>query len=184
MISKEVDTSIVQESASEQSPLTRQIAPKNPMNVKPTIVKRIGALLLALHVQLLPIPQTTAQEATAHESTVIAKGATLTLLADGFKFTEGPTADARGNVYFTDQPNDTIHCWTIEGKLTTFLNPSGRSNGLFMASSGELLACADGNNELWSIDQAGAHIVILTAFEGKKDPDTASRPMLAIVSGS
>ena len=37
-----------------------------------------------------------------------------------------------------------------------------------MASSGELLACADGNNELWSIDQAGAHIVILTAFEGKK----------------
>ena len=27
----------------------------------------------------------------------------------GFKFTEGPAADADGNVYFSDIPNETIH---------------------------------------------------------------------------
>src|SRR5689334_24394349 len=35
----------------------------------------------------------------------------LVRLATGFKFTEGPAADRRGNVFFTDQPNDRIYRW-------------------------------------------------------------------------
>ena len=51
-------------------------------------------------------------------------------LADGFLFTEGPAADSKGNVYFTDQPNDRIMVWSLSGKLSTFMQPCGRSNGL------------------------------------------------------
>ena len=47
----------------------------------------------------------------AKPSPVIAPGAKLEKLADGFKFTEGCASDAAGNVYFTDQPNDRILKW-------------------------------------------------------------------------
>lgn len=83
---------------------------------------------------------------------VLAPGAQLVRLADGFAFTEGPASDSRGNVYFTDQPNDRILVWTIEGKLETFLQPSGRANGLCFDRKGRLWACADEHNELWVIE--------------------------------
>jgi gluconolactonase len=94
-------------------------------------------------------------------------GAKVEKLAGGFEFTEGPTADAAGNVYFTDQPNDRILKWGVEGRLSTFMEPSGRSNGLFFDSKGNLLACADENNQLWSIDPAGKVIVLVMNYQGK-----------------
>jgi gluconolactonase len=82
---------------------------------------------------------------------IIQDGAKLEKLADGFLFTEGPTADLDGNVYFTDQPNDRIMVWRVSGVLETFLQPSGRSNGLQFDNNGTLWACADEKNELWMI---------------------------------
>lgn len=100
----------------------------------------------------------------------VAPGATLQKLADGFAFTEGPTADAKGNVYFTDQPNDRIHVWSVDGKLTTFLEPCGRSNGMCFDRKGRLLSCADDQNELWRIDvRTKRHEVLVPGvYEGKK----------------
>jgi gluconolactonase len=82
---------------------------------------------------------------------IIQPGTKVEKLADGFLFTEGPAADAKGNVYFTDQPNDRIMVWSISGKLSTFMQPSGRSNGLSFDKDGNLWACADQKNELWCI---------------------------------
>jgi gluconolactonase len=82
---------------------------------------------------------------------IIAPGAKLEKLADGFLFTEGPSADASGNVYFTDQPNNRIMVWSTEGVLSTFMQPCGRSNGLAFDRSGNLWSCADEKNELWKI---------------------------------
>src|SRR5947209_7206669 len=84
----------------------------------------------------------------ADDSPLLAPGAKLEKLADGFIFTEGPAADADGNVYFTDQPNDRIMIWSKDGKLSTFLQPCGRSNGLCFDPKGNLIACADEHNEL------------------------------------
>jgi gluconolactonase len=98
----------------------------------------------------------------------IAPGAQLEKLSEGFKFTEGPSADAQGNIFFTDQPNNRILRWGVDQKLTTFLEPAGRSNGLCFDSQGKLWACADEKNELWRIDPAnGKHEVIVRDFEGK-----------------
>ena len=44
----------------------------------------------------------------ASAQTVVAPDATLEKLAGGFAFTEGPTCDRAGNVFFVDQPNDRI----------------------------------------------------------------------------
>ena len=97
-----------------------------------------------------------------------APGAQVEKLADGFSFTEGPTADAAGNVFFTDQPNDRILEWSVDGKLTTVLQPAGRSNGMYFDRDGSLIACADEKNELWSIAKDGKARVIWKEHEHKK----------------
>lgn len=89
-------------------------------------------------------------------------------LADGFEFTEGPASDGRGNVYFTDQPNDRIMIWGVNGKLSTFMQPSGRANGLSFDKKGNLWACADGNNELWRIGKDKKVDVVVTGYNGKR----------------
>lgn len=94
-------------------------------------------------------------------------GAKLEKLADGFEFTEGPAADADGNIYFTDQPNDRILKWSVAGQLSTFLQPSGRANGLYFDHQGNLGACADENNELWSISQNGQITVLVKDYQSK-----------------
>lgn len=98
---------------------------------------------------------------------IMAPGAILEKLADGFLFTEGPAADAKGNVYFTDQPNDRIMKWSNSGELSTFMQPSGRSNGLFFDRQGNLWACADEKNELWSISPDKKVTKIPGQFNGK-----------------
>lgn len=103
----------------------------------------------------------------AAESKIIAPGATLQKLAGDFAFTEGPACDGDGNVFFTDQPNDRILKWSVDGKLSTFMQPCGRANGLCFDSAGYLLACADEKNELWRIDPAGKATVVVKDYEGK-----------------
>ena len=103
----------------------------------------------------------------AADSKIIAPGATLQKLAGDFAFTEGPASDREGNVFFTDQPNDRILKWSIDGKLSTFLQPCGRANGLSFDREGQLWACADEKNEMWRIDPAGEATVVVKDYKGK-----------------
>ena len=106
--------------------------------------------------------------ANTAKADIIAPGAKVQKLSGGFKFTEGPAADAHGNVFFTDQPNNRILKWSIDGKLTTFHESPGRANGLYFDKKGNLLACADLDNELWSIDMQGNATVLVRDYNGKK----------------
>jgi gluconolactonase len=98
---------------------------------------------------------------------LIAPGAKLEKLSDTFSFTEGPTCDAHGNVFFTDQNNDRIMEWSVDGKLSTFLQPSGRANGMYFDAKGNLIACCDEKNALWSIAPDKTSTVLVTNYEGK-----------------
>jgi gluconolactonase len=89
-------------------------------------------------------------------------------LAGSFGFTEGPTCDATGSVFFTDQPNDRILKWSAAGGLSTFLQPAGRANGMCFAPGGHLIACADEKNELWSIAPDGTVSVLAGEYGGTR----------------
>jgi gluconolactonase len=109
-----------------------------------------------------------APKPAASTADIVAPGAEIKLLSGEFSFTEGPIADAAGNVYFTDQPNDRIMVWTVDGKLETFMKPAGRSNGMFFDRKGNLIACADEKNELWSIDiKTKKATVLVKDYQGK-----------------
>ena len=98
---------------------------------------------------------------------VVAAGAKVEKLAGGFKFTEGPASDAEGNIFFTDIPNNRIHKWSLEGKLSTFRESSGGANGLFFDKAGNLLACEGNNKRLVSIDPNGKVNVLADKYNGK-----------------
>jgi len=101
-------------------------------------------------------------------SEIITDGAEPQLISKQFKFTEGPAADKMGNVFFTDQPNDKIWEYDINGKLSVFMDKSGRSNGLYFDRKGNLISCADEKDELWSISPEKKITVLVDGFEGKK----------------
>ena len=92
----------------------------------------------------------------------------LVSLAEGFSFTEGPAADRHGNVFFTDQPNDRIYRWDAgTGKVTLFLEGTGRANGMIFDREGNLIAAADMHGELWKIRPDGSHTVLVDNYQGK-----------------
>ena len=76
-------------------------------------------------------------------------------LAGDFQFTEGPACDNRGNIFFSDQPNNRIMKWSTENKLSLFGENFGRANGMHFDHKGNLVTCSDEKNELWSITPAG-----------------------------
>lgn len=103
----------------------------------------------------------------AEENPVLAPGAQVEKLAGGFKFTEGATCDPQGNVFFVDQPNNRIHKWGTDGKLSTFMDPANRANGMCFDARGTLFVCADEKNELWSVAPDGKVKVLAQKFDGQ-----------------
>jgi gluconolactonase len=119
--------------------------------------RKISFLLLALIASVTP----------SRAQDVVAPGATLQKLAGGFAYTEGATCDAAGNVFFVDQPNDRIMEWTTNGQLSVFMHPSRHANGMEFDARGDLVACADEHNQLWTIAPDKTATVLVTNFDGK-----------------
>jgi gluconolactonase len=105
---------------------------------------------------------------TSFSQSLIAPGAKLEQVSSQFKFTEGASVDKAGNVYFTDQPNNTIWKYNTDGKLSLFRDNAGRSNGTYVDKKGNLITCADENGQIWSIDKKGKETVILKDFQGNQ----------------
>ena len=96
------------------------------------------------------------------------KGIKPEKLAGDFQFTEGPACDKKGNIFFTDQPNNRILKWSTDHKLSTFVENSGRANGMFFDKKGDLISCSEEKNELWSIAPNGMVTVLVKDYKGKR----------------
>jgi gluconolactonase len=105
---------------------------------------------------------------SAQGPSVMAPGAEVQKVAGGFGFAEGPAVDAEGNLYFTDIPNNRIHRWSLEGKLSTFLENTGGANGLFFDKAGNLCACQGNGRQLVSILPDGKVTVLADKYDDKK----------------
>ncbi|HWZ15141.1 MAG TPA: SMP-30/gluconolactonase/LRE family protein [Mucilaginibacter sp.] len=88
------------------------------------------------------------------------------LISKQFSFTEGASVDKRGNVFFTDQPNNKIWEYSTDGKLSLFLDSAGRSNGMYFDRKGNLVTCADEYEQLWSISPDKKIKVLLKDYQG------------------
>ena len=126
--------------------------------------KKITALFFAF----LLIVNCTSKKSLISDD-LVQENAEIELISSQFSFTEGPAADAFGNVYFTDQPNDKIYVWNWKtNQIEEFLDKTGRANGTFFDQKGNLLTCSDENGEIWKINEDGVAEVLTTSFEGKR----------------
>ncbi len=83
------------------------------------------------------------------------------------QFTEGPTWDGHGQLYFSDIPANRIYQLDQAGKLSVFLEPSNHTNGL-MVDGGRLLAC-EMDGRLVAIDLASKKVDALAAeYQGQR----------------
>lgn len=89
-------------------------------------------------------------------------------------FTEGPTVDEAGAVYFTDlRGAGRILKMETDGTFSTYREPSNRANGLIFDSQWRLLACEGGGAGVLpritrTNVETGAIEVLADAFEGRR----------------
>jgi gluconolactonase len=95
-------------------------------------------------------------------------------VATSVAFTEGPTVDAQGNVYFSDTTNSRIFKLSPDGVRTIFREPSNRANGLILDAQGRLIACEGSDPQVnqprvTRTDLATGKVEVLADhFEGKR----------------
>ncbi|MCC7174335.1 MAG: SMP-30/gluconolactonase/LRE family protein [Bryobacterales bacterium] len=101
-------------------------------------------------------------------------GQTEAVPAAAIAFTEGPAADAAGNVYFTDLTSRRIFLLPVKGRLSTFRENSNGANGLVFDERGRLIACETGDAargvppRVTRTDLASGAVEVLAAgYEGK-----------------
>ncbi len=88
------------------------------------------------------------------------------LVADGYKFTEGPAANAKGEVFFNDIPNSKTYKIGLDGKVSLFLADSKRGNGQAFGPDGKLYAVATGAAQVLAYDADGKARVVADGFKG------------------
>lgn len=60
---------------------------------------------------------------------------------------EGPTADAAGNVYFSDVRSNRIMRFASDGVLSVYRQPANNPNGMVITPDGRLVVCESGDPE-------------------------------------
>ena len=133
-------------------------------------IKRLSLLVLTYLTVVAMAQQASAQQGPSGSisSDLVATGASVTKLADGFVFTEGPAVDTDGNVYFSDVRTSKTYIWTVDGELTTFREPSGNGNGMYFDRAGNLLVCESGNRRVTRVSMDGRVTVLADSYDSKK----------------
>ena len=97
---------------------------------------------------------------------ILIPGEGWTLVADGYKFTEGPAANAKGEVFYNDIPNSKAYKIGLDGKVSLFLEDSKKGNGQAFGPDGRLYVVATGEEQVLAYGNDGRPEVIAKGFRG------------------
>ncbi len=120
-----------------------------------------------------PIVANPAQKSRQPLMEILIPGEDWQLVSAGHRFTEGPAVNTRGEVFFTDIPNNRIHKIGLDGKVTVFAENTGGANGLMFGSDGRLYACANEKKQIVAYDEQGN---AQTVVEGAPSNDLVALP--------
>lgn len=91
---------------------------------------------------------------------ILIQGEGWKLVADGYKFTEGPAVNAKGEVFFNDIPNSKCYKIGLDGKVSQFVADTKKGNGQAFGPDGRLYAAANGTQQILAYDAEGKSTVI------------------------
>jgi sugar lactone lactonase YvrE/enterochelin esterase-like enzyme len=84
------------------------------------------------------------------------------LVSEGHRFTEGPAVNAKGEVFFSDGPNNKIHKIGLDGKVAEFASDTKRASGQAFGPDGRLYAVtAEKKVVAYNIEKAGSAPVVI-----------------------
>jgi sugar lactone lactonase YvrE/enterochelin esterase-like enzyme len=97
---------------------------------------------------------------------ILLSGENWKLVAEGYKFTEGPAVNAHGEVFYNDVPESKTFKVSLDGKVGVFLSDTKKGDGQAFGPDGRLYAVAGGAEQILAWDAAGKSTVITDGFRG------------------
>ncbi len=98
---------------------------------------------------------------------ILIEGEGWNLVGEGYKFTEGPTANKQGELFFSDIPESKIYKVQLDGAVSVVVADSKRANGLQFGPDGRLYSLATGTEQLISYNADGGDPkVVASGFRG------------------
>jgi sugar lactone lactonase YvrE len=91
---------------------------------------------------------------------ILLSGEEWQLVSEGHRFTEGPAANAKGELFFTDGANSKIFKVALDGKVSEFTADSKRAGGMAFGPDGRLYTGAGATQQVIAWDDAGKASVI------------------------
>ncbi len=88
------------------------------------------------------------------------------LVSEGHKFTEGPAANAQGEVFFTDMTSGKTHRVGADGKVSEFIADTKKAGGQAFGPDGRLYAVAGGTSQILSYGPDGQPKIVAEGFKG------------------
>jgi gluconolactonase len=88
------------------------------------------------------------------------------LVSEGYKFTEGPAVNTRGEVFFTDVTANQIHKIGLDNKTSLFVADSKRGNGQAFGPDGRLYVVESGDQKVVAYDREGKVSTVAEGFVG------------------
>jgi sugar lactone lactonase YvrE len=92
----------------------------------------------------------------------------VTKIAGGFEFTEGPVWHPEGFLLFSDIPANTIYKWTPNPAIEVFRRPSGNANGNTLDLQGRLITAEHLYRRVSRTEKNGTITILASEYQGKK----------------
>ena len=97
---------------------------------------------------------------------ILIPGENWQLVAEGYQFTEGPAANAQGEVFFNNVPASKTYKVALDGKVSEFLTETKNGDGQAFGPDGRLYSVAGGADEIVAYDPDGKPTVVARGFRG------------------
>ena len=97
---------------------------------------------------------------------ILIPGEDWQLVGEGYRFTEGPAANAKGEVFFNDVGAGKTYKVDIDGKVTVFLEDSKRGDGQAFGPDGRLYSNAAATQQVIAWDPQGKETIIAQELRG------------------
>jgi gluconolactonase len=88
------------------------------------------------------------------------------MVSDGYRFTEGPAVNSKGEVFFNDVPAGKTYKIGLDGKVSLFIPDSKRGDGQIFGPDGRLYSVATAEQKIIAYDPEGKPAVIAEGIRG------------------
>jgi sugar lactone lactonase YvrE/enterochelin esterase-like enzyme len=113
-----------------------------------------------------PTPVKTGSSKNATLNQILIPGEDWQLVAEGYKFVEGPATNASGEVFFNDVPDNKTYKIGLDGKVIVINPESKRADGQAFGPGGQRFTVATKTQQILAYDLGGKARVVAKGFIG------------------